>query len=184
MALGIGATLACAACDAEFIDLRSEAELADGGFLIRTDTGATPADGGTGTGIDGGRPVDAGGRQDSGEAQGGDTVLRQGAWGGRGAYRGSGEATVVRRASGEVELVFSDDFSVSRVPGPFVVISFRDQLGTGINPAVGDVELAPLARNSGAQTYIIPPGLEDREYAWVYCKPFGVEVARATLEVR
>ena len=79
---------------------------------------------------------------------------------------------------------FSADFSVSGVPGPVVVLSRRPSIGTGIDASAGDVELGPQAARRGAQTYPVPAGADDRRFVWIYCKPFGIEVARAALEDR
>ena len=148
-----------AACDADFVDLRDEAaqglnpvESPDAGFI------------------------------DVGPTQGDDDVLKVGDWTGRSDYSASGQASVVRLANGQLELRFSDDFRVDRVPGPVVLLSTRETLGRRLDPGAGDVELGRLQTERGAQTYQLPADVEDRTFAWVYCLPFGLEVARVSLE--
>ena len=134
--------------------------------------------------MDAGQPVDAGNVDGGGEADAGEVadevVLRRGTWTPR-DYRASGSAEVVRLADGTVEVRFGDDFDVARVPGPVVVLSYRDRLGSEIEPALGDVELGVLINERGAQTYVVPGNLDDRDFVWVYCAPFGLEVGRAAL---
>ena len=112
-----------------------------------------------------------------------DLVLRRGQWSGRSDYRASGQAELIRRPDGTVAVQFSEDFSVSRVPGPVVVLSYRSSLGRSIDPVAGDIELARLTTENGAQIYEVPGAVDDRDFVWVYCEPFGLEVGRAPLEV-
>ncbi|CAN0592616.1 unnamed protein product, partial [Laminaria digitata] len=107
--------------------------------------------------------------------------VAEGPWQGRADYQASGTASLLMRADGQFELRFSDDFTVSRVPGPVVVLSRRESLSGGIQPQQGDVELGVQAERSGAQSYVLPAGADDRRYVWIYCKPFGLEVGRARL---
>jgi hypothetical protein len=107
-------------------------------------------------------------------------VVRRGSFEGRAGHNGSGEVELLR-IGGALELRFADSFSSSGVPGPVVVLSPRDRLGTRLDPAAGDVELGTLQRSRGPQTYPAPPGAEQAAYVWIFCKPFGVEVARAAL---
>jgi hypothetical protein len=179
---------------------------ADGGAGVELDGGAaaTPdgggaddggpmSDGGVAAGNDGGAASDAG-VPDAGAPQvsctaggaapiaaAGESILAQGCMTGRAGHAGRGLAALVRRADGEVSLRFGTDFSVSAVPGPVVVLSTRDSLGTSLQPGQGDQEIAVLLSASGVQSYRVPGGDAGRRYAWVFCKPFGVEVARATL---
>ena len=91
-----------------------------------------------------------------------------------------GTARVRQLANGRFVLDLSADFGVSGVPGPVVVLSTRPDLGTSIEPTLGDVEVAELRASSGAQSYDLGPTF-NAPYVWVYCKPFGVEIARAAL---
>ncbi|MEM9187910.1 MAG: hypothetical protein AAGF12_01940 [Myxococcota bacterium] len=109
-----------------------------------------------------------------------DGVLSRGTWEGRTGYRASGSVEL-RRVGGVLELAFLEDFSTQGVPGPVVMLSTREAIGNSIDPAAGDIELEPLASRSGAQTYVVPPEGANARFAWVYCRPFRVEVARAPL---
>jgi len=108
-------------------------------------------------------------------------VLARGAFTGRAGHNGAGTAELRQLADGSVELGLGADFSVSAVPGPVVVLTSRSELGTTILPSAGDFELGPLRENNGAQTYPVPGGDGGRRIAFVFCKPFGVEVARTLL---
>ena len=108
-------------------------------------------------------------------------TLADGDWRGRGSYSGAGRVTIAIDDQGATVLRLSEDFSVSSVPGPFLVMSSRDSLGASIEPSMGDIEIGVLAESRGAQTYPIPVEAAGLPYAWVFCKPFGVEVARAEL---
>ncbi|MBK6686062.1 MAG: hypothetical protein IPG45_16430 [Deltaproteobacteria bacterium] len=144
------------ACDAEFTDLRpAPLQVAfdvDGGFV---DTGPLPTS---------------------------DVVYASGPMAPRGSYSAAGTASLVIRSTGALELELDEGFRVSGVPGPVVVLSRRASIGRRIDPELGDVELGTLEANSGLQRYPIPSHALDASYAWVYCRPFGVEIARAVLE--
>lgn len=148
--------LLCAACEAHFTDLRPD----DGGFS--------------------GPPIDAG-FLDVGPPPATDETILAGTFSGRGRYSGSGGASIVQRTDGSFELVFADDFSVSSVPGPVVVLSTRASIGSRIDEAQGDINLGVLQRRSGSQSYEISSAALTAQYAWVYCRPYGVEIARAEL---
>ena len=159
------------ACGADFVDLRSEEAraiaTADAGVFRRdagVDDGASATDAGVSSAVPG--------------------VVSIGTWGGRSDYDAAGTATIVRGDDGSLELQLSDDFVVDRVPGPVVVLSYRSSIGRRIAPSEGDVEIGRLVSNSGAQTYPLPEGVDDRPFVWVYCKPFGIEVARAEQEAQ
>ncbi len=112
------------------------------------------------------------------------SVLGTGQWSGLRSYSAAGSAEVAISDEGTTVLRFSDDFSVSGVPGPFVVLSSRPSIGSSIDPGQGDIEIGPLESNRGAQTYEIPVDAANLPYVWIFCKPFGVEIARAELEER
>ena len=140
------------ACGADFVDLRPESAInTDGPIEIDV-----PAD-------------------DSG------SVLKRGTWEGRSDYFGRGSAEIRLDEDGSLAVVLSDDFEVSRVPGPVLVLSRREALGRTIEAGQGDVEIGTVGA-SGAQAFQIPAGTDDRSFVWVFCKPFGLEVARAALE--
>jgi hypothetical protein len=167
--LALAAGLGVAACDASYVDLRPT-------------SGPLRSDPSVDAGVsDAGGAADAGGSPglDAGASPSG--PVREGAWGGRGDYSARGSARLVRDPDARLFLELSSDFSVSRVPGPVLVLSRREALGSRLDPGAGDVELGPLAANAGAQRVEVPPGSEDRAFAWVFCKPFGLEVGRAEL---
>jgi hypothetical protein len=143
-----------AGCDAHFVDLRPAAEAAPdlGGAGFPTATDLPPAGG----------------------------VFARGTFTGRAGHGGSGTATLERTSDGSVELVFGDDFSVTAVPGPVVVLTAREELGTTI--AASDLEIGVLSLTVGAQRYRLANGDGGRRNVFVFCKPFGVEVAKADLE--
>lgn len=163
-----------AGCDATFTDLRP-----DGAGLSSLPAPDARGPGDAATGV----PDDASGPDaavpDAAEIAPA-TALARGAWVGRADYRASGSVALLRRADGALELQLGADFSVSGVPGPVVVLSRREALGRRLDPSQ-DLELGPLTANAGAQTYPAPAGADDRRFAWVFCKPFGLEVGRAEL---
>ena len=146
------------ACDAQFVDLRPEGS---------TTPPVTP---------DGNNP---GNPDNSGTGM--ESVIASGTWEGRASYDASGSADLVMLEDGSFEVRFGSDFSVSRVPGPVVVLSRRDSLAGGIRRGRGDIELGEQAERSGRQSYAIRAGADDRRYVWIYCKPFGLEVGRVEL---
>jgi hypothetical protein len=160
--------LALGACDASFTDLRDRPPERDGGAL---DT--EPGSGDSAIGSDGFTAAD--GAFDPAVGP-----IARGPWEGRGGYSAEGTAELVVDDSGGLTLRFSDDFSVSSVPGPVVLLSSRAAIGTAIDPAT-DLHLGTLQAEGGAQTYTLPAPAEDRRVAWIYCEPFGIEVGRATL---
>ena len=172
-ALIVTAVLMClVGCDAHFKDLR-------GSVLPTPDAG--PADAGHDSGSSGdaatdGAPTDAG-SSDSGSAE---TEVARGSWEGESGYNASGTVALVQVGASR-RLDFDDEFSVTGVPGPFVVVSTRPSLAGGVSTEMGDLTIGPLDRNSGAQSYEIPPSAGEFDYVWVYCQPFTVEVARALL---
>ena len=154
------------ACEAGFVDLRpSEISHQTDAEAGEVQPGSTPD----------------GDRGDEDASVGQARTVARGTWSGRSDYRASGTAELVLDASGSYRLEFSSDFSSSGVPGPVVVLSRRDVLGNRLDPSQ-DLELGALRSPTGGQSYDVPPGGDDRMWAWVFCKPFGVEVARARLE--
>lgn len=111
-----------------------------------------------------------------------DRVVLRGVWGGRGGYEAEGTVELIALAAGGYSLRMGDDFSVGRVPGPVVALSTREAIGSALSDAAGDITLGVLTANSGAQSYAAPEAATGAVYAWIYCQPFGVEIARATLE--
>jgi len=107
-------------------------------------------------------------------------AFARGSFTGRAGHLGEGTGELLRYTDGQVALRFGDDFEASGVPGPVVYLTSRDTMGNQIDPGL-DLELGPLAQLSGAQLYAVPGGDGGRRNAFVYCKPFKVEVARAVL---
>lgn len=160
-ALGLG-------CDARFESLRP-GPLGDGGT----------ADGGL---ADNG-PLD-GGSSDAGEGADADTgaLIATGALEGRSGYGASGSVELRRLVDGSLTLRFSDDFRAQGVPSPIALLTTRDLVTGGVQPALGDISLGPMSSVTGAQSYAAPEAGAGALYAFVYCLPFTVEVARAQLE--
>ena len=154
MVIFAASVLAVVACDASFEDLRSSG--------------------------DGGGTFDAGFR-DVGPNVGTERVLSEGTFSGVGSYSASGMASIVSLPDGTAELRFGDDFDTSSVPGPVVVLAYRDEISPSIDTAAGDVEIGALKANSGGQVYPIPANSEDRDHVWIFCKPFGVDISQAVL---
>ena len=79
--------------------------------------------------------------------------------------------------NGVARLDFSDDFSVSGVPGPFVYLNTTNNANTG-----RPLRVSALKSNAGAQSYTfqLPAGTA---YTWVliWCDPFNVPVAEAKI---
>lgn len=169
--LGLGALLV--GCEAGFEDLRPE------GSALAVDAG-NPGEGApdssspdAGVGADLASGADLG---PSGEA----VLLTSGSFE-RIGYRISGTAEVFRLSDGTLELRLGDDFSSTAVPGPVVVFSTRDRIGSQIDPGQGDIRIAALRANQGAQTYVIPESAADAPFLFIYCEPIGLEVGIATL---
>lgn len=153
------------ACEARFVDQRSGA----------SPLGQAPYDAAT-------PPVDLAGVDLIGAdlATPADKLLSKGSFTGRAGHAGAGDGMLYRTAGG-VEVRFAPNFTCSGVPGPAVFLTSRDSMGGGIDTQT-DISLGTLRSTSGAQTYTVPPGAEaGRRNVFVYCQPFRVEVAKATL---
>lgn len=96
-------------------------------------------------------------------------------------YEISGAAQIVRQADGSLELELGDDFRSFPVPGPVVVLTDRPEIGRRIDAMAGDLRIANLRSNSGAQSYSLPEGSETSAYVFIYCEPFGLPVGRAAM---
>ena len=108
-------------------------------------------------------------------------IVASGEFRGRAGHLGQGGVSLVSYDSGVVELRFSATFESSEVSGPVVLLTGRDFIGTSINHDAGDLEIGPLEASSGAQSYFLRNG-GDRRNVFVYCKPYGIEVAKAPLQ--
>jgi hypothetical protein len=108
-------------------------------------------------------------------------VLAAGAFVGRAGHFGTGEARLSRLADGRLQLDFDDSFAITDVPGPEVLLTARGDLGATVS--ADDLDLGLLVRAEGAQSYTVPlVELDARRNVFVYCRPFGLEVAKATLQ--
>lgn len=163
----LAALLALSACDASFSYERLGQPTADL-------ASARPGDGGA----DGAIPGGDGPAADL--AGTGAQVLARGTFSGRAGHGAAGSALLVRGADGGVTVQLSADFRVDGVPGPYLYLSSRADLGRSLD-AQADLQIAALQQLSGAQSYAVPAGAEQQPFLWVWCKPFGVEVARAPL---
>ena len=109
-------------------------------------------------------------------------VVGRGRFAGRDGHLGVGGASLFQRDDGLAELRFDEQFACSDVPGPVVVLTTRDSLGTRVDPSQGDLPVGPLQASSGAQRYLIVSSLGGRRRVFIYCKPYGLEVAVAGME--
>lgn len=151
--------VAASGCGARFVDERGAR---DGGAAVGAD--------------------DLGGADDGSDGSATERLLAVGRFEGRAGHAGRGGARLVEigGAGGRLALRFDDDFDVSPVPGPVVVLTSRTTLGTALGGA--DRELGVLGAPRGAQEYAVVGGDGGARVAFIFCKPFGVEVARALLE--
>jgi hypothetical protein len=111
----------------------------------------------------------------------GPVTVAEGELRGRAGHLGQGGASLVGYPSGVVELRFDAEFAVSQVSGPVVLLTGRDYIGTSINHDAGDLEIGPLQASAGAQSYFLRND-GDRRNVFIYCKPYGIEVAKALLQ--
>ena len=107
-------------------------------------------------------------------------VLAMGTVSGTGGYTGTGTVFLNRREDGALEIEFSSDFSFSGVPGPVLVLNRRDRVGRRLE--AGDLRIGPFSSTSGAQTYLVPEEAANTTWVWIWCEPFGVDIAFAVLE--
>lgn len=108
-------------------------------------------------------------------------VLLRGTFAGLNDYQATGVVTI-GTVDGELQLRLSEDFTASGVPGPVLVLTERTTLGTQIEASLGDIRVDDLRSTTGAQNYLLSVTASDWQVAWVFCEPFGVEIARADLE--
>jgi hypothetical protein len=111
----------------------------------------------------------------------GPATVAEGELRGRAGHLGQGRVSLIGYPSGVVELRFDGEFAVSEVSGPVVLLTARDYIGTSINHDAGDLEIGPLRASAGAQSYFLRNG-GDRRNVFIYCKPYGIEVAKAPLQ--
>ncbi len=109
------------------------------------------------------------------------SVVATGKFGGRAGHIGIGDVSLLAYAGGITEIRFEPDFGCTDVPGPVVVLTQRDALGTQLDAIAGDIEVAPLRSPSGGQSYFVRADPAVQRDVFVFCKPYGVEVAKAPL---
>lgn len=109
-------------------------------------------------------------------------LLGSGTFEGRGGYPASGSVRLEQLAAGEYQVVVSDDFSSAAVPGPVILVTPRDAIGTRLSAEDINVTALSAEQIAGAGTYTFSAGsVPDDAYIFIYCEPFGVETARAEL---
>jgi uncharacterized protein YjdB len=101
-----------------------------------------------------------------------------GVFNGRGSYNVSGNVTLKSTSNNNLELTLSSNFASSAGPGLHVYLS---NSGTS---ASGGLEIAPLRKTSGSDTYLVTGGvnLDQYKYVLIYCKPFTVIFGVAELQ--
>jgi hypothetical protein len=107
-------------------------------------------------------------------------VLGRGQFVGRAGHFATGGVQLVRQDDGHLLVELDDGFAVTDVPGAEVYLTGRDAMGATI--AADDLDLGLLRSSLGAQSYLVTPGdAGDRRNVFIYCRPFGLEVAKAGL---
>ena len=97
---------------------------------------------------------------------------------GRTGYEGAGSVTLVHTETGIATLVLGEDFFVSPVPAPVLLLTDRDELRGG--KTKHELSLGVLHATAGPGRY--PIGEDGgRRTVFVYCSTYELEVARATL---
>ncbi len=92
-------------------------------------------------------------------------------------YDCEGDVVLQETDSGGLEIVFGDDFLVSRGPRLAVFLSTTNAVGPG------SLNLGDLQLNSGSQTYPVLEGTRIDDFDWViiHCVPFNVTFGYAQL---
>lgn len=166
-------------CEASFDDLRPESEALIPEVPVPDDMGASQED--ATTQPDAEREQDATASPDEGNNTIEDVEIASGTFEGRGSYSGSGSASIWKVGS-SWEVRLGQDFEVDSVPGPVMVLTRESTLGSSIDASRGDIELGVLESDSGVSVFGLDQDPDDRLVLWVFCKPFGLEVARAQLQ--
>jgi hypothetical protein len=97
-------------------------------------------------------------------------------------HQGSGTAAIVR--AGTQRVLRFEHFEVTNGPDLYVYLAVHPQPRSRQDVAQGFISLGKLKGNVGAQNYEIPAGTDLARYRSVviYCRPFSVVFATATLE--
>lgn len=178
----IAASALLAGCSAEFTDLRppdgteSRTDAGDD-----TDAGSSAANNPdpTDAGVDTGDETDAAAADAANNGGDEEALIATGDFVNV-DYQTSGSAQYWRLADGSYEIRLTADFSTQGVPGPALALSPRNPLGGAID--ADELGLGGLDANSGAQSYPLPGPPDDYSYAWIWCEPFGLDVAFAQME--
>lgn len=100
-----------------------------------------------------------------------------GTFSGRGNYNVSGRVTLKAGDNNTLELTLASNFSSSAGPGLHVYLS------NSSTSASGGLEVAPLRKTSGSDTYqITGVNLDQYKHVLIYCKPFTVIFGTAELK--
>ncbi len=110
-------------------------------------------------------------------------VLARGTFTGADSFhKGQGTATVYRVAT-DIVLRF-EPFEVTNGPDLHVILTKHPAPRTRDEVMEGYVEVGKLKGNIGSQNYVLPPsaGLEEYRAVVIYCQPFHVVFATASLQ--
>jgi hypothetical protein len=166
-------------CDARYSDLRPDEARVDAGLDASPATTDASLDTDAGVALDAAPALDAGLSEDGSAA----VVIASGPWEGRGGYDAAGQVTLEHLGGDRYALVTSVDFASAAVPSPVLLVSDRDALGSRLLPTDQRVATLDASQLRGVHRFELTlPRVPT--YAWIYCEPFGVETARARLELR
>jgi len=106
-------------------------------------------------------------------------ISRSGTFSGNMGYSVKGTATLQQTSSG-LKLILGSDFQSSN--GPQVAVYLAKNPSGGLN-SQNSLQLGALMSTSGMQEYDVPAGvgLNDYDYAVIYCIPFNVRFGTAQL---
>lgn len=101
-------------------------------------------------------------------------VVAKGAFIGKSNHKTSGAATIEKEGDKWV-VRLGDDFFHDGAPDPKVAL--------GHNGFKKDAILAPLAQNTGGQTYEVPAGVDPSSMneVWIWCEKYNVPLGQAKL---
>ncbi len=110
------------------------------------------------------------------------TVVARGTFAGADDFH-KGEGTAAVHRAGQTLILRLDPFMVTNGPDLHVILTKHASPKTSRDVNEGYLELAKLKGNIGSQNYPLPAGVNLNEYRAVviYCKPFNVVFATATL---
>lgn len=102
--------------------------------------------------------------------------LSSGAFQGRSGHQTSGGVAIVKTDKG-VEVRLGSNFSLDGAPGPWLGFGSSGRYDKG-------TQFTKLDKNKGAQTCLVPAGIDVSKYNefYVWCKPFNVPLGVAELK--